>query len=197
MTDKIKEIREQLYKERDLIDERLELLDQYEAVGEANPLIEAFRAEHPQKKVGKGKKPKKKVVKRTARTPRLKPDPKDRRKPKGAKKPRATTPLKPVKETGPVMCGMGDKEIKEGSSTEMIVKAIGDRSPRWVSHDGIVEAAEAMGLNPPKSFLTITWDKCRKLRKAKYRVPGLEYRMRGRRIEYRIAIAGGLQPPVD
>lgn len=187
-------LRRALELERDLIDKRLALLDQYETLEE-----ESHRAppklEIPQMHIGgkipkrKPKKPKGKVAKKMRpRGPQTMPPPRQR-----ASRPKSE-PMKP-KESGPVKCGGGKVGVKPDSSMEKVVLAIRDRAPRWVSHDGIEEAARAIGLTVPKTFLTTIWKECRELRKGKHDVPGLEYKMVGRRVEYRVVPNHPPPPP--
>jgi len=178
--ERLAELRREHEEERDLIEEKIDLLDQYLALDDTG--VEGKRQPDTSERPTPPRK--KKVVsrKKSERAPKITPP-----------KPPAPKPSakRPEPDQKPLNCGAGKLEVVEDSNMDKVVSVIRDRAPHWMSHKGIAEGADAMGLRVPKTFAAIIHQECLKLRSGKYKVPGLEYKTVGRRVEYRMPKTGG------
>jgi len=179
-------VRDQLARERDRLDAQLELLDRLLAL-----VVDTEEPETNEGSEERGLAPTPPptstgaVVPRFPRPPQSRPTATPRHASAKAKPPTAPPP---EADTPPTPCGQGDKVIQDGTHLETVVTAIRGRAPHWLSHDGIVEATYALGIEPPKTFRAMVNQYGKQLRTGDYDVPGLEWRTVGRRVEYRIVV---------
>ena len=170
------------------INQKLVLLDQYEALeaGDASdippPWSDKPESGRSKKKVVK----RKKVVKQkeVIGSPSSKQLSKSISKKRKNKK--ATSPKTRLIDQPQTSCGKGKLGIAGGSNMDKVVAIVKSLSPHWTSHDGIVEATRATHPDSPASLQAIVISVCARLRRGKYAVLGLEYRISNRRVEYRI-----------
>ena len=196
--DKITDLRLSLEQERDQLGERIQIINkQIDTLRRYEDLEiekQSSGASPPvDKKTSKPPPPKKKVVKRKKLVPAAKIlDRKLGKKPKPpapkpvvSKSPKKTI-TKSVSDQAPTQCGNGKEELRDDSNAQKIVSVLEDRAPHWMTHVGIMEGAVGMGLKIPKTFQAIIHQECAQLRKGRYKIPGLEWKATGRRMEYRI-----------